>query len=325
MRREFTSISVFSMLVATAAGAVLCVQLAQLEPDLGFDLSGPLLWAVEVGIFGTAVYLWQTEVSLGGWALGITALVLMRLLLSLLAAGASGLVHREGAPPMGLQQLSALAPRMCAIFFSLMVCYPLRIFLPRRPRRAGRQGRRFAESAAAQPAPAASGDSVWSLMIVPRNDAGAASAAEAAQKSWRLGEAFPSAVAAEATVEIPLRAVFAQIPQHLLQEAARDIDDSSVVSIPLDVIQPQLREAEIVVTLAQIREWLPPGARKLLVESSDPDEEREPLPAGRQAGLKLPLELIVPQLPPGALALPPPSPPAWASTEEAELVVFATV
>jgi hypothetical protein len=38
----------------------------------------------------------------------------------------------------------------------------------------------------------------------------------------------------------------------------------------------------------------------------------------------LPLELVVPRLPPEVLALPEPTPPKWAQVEVAESVTFAT-
>jgi len=317
MRREFTGVSGFSMLVATVAGIVLCMQLAHFKTSLGVELSAPVLWAVEVGIFGTAVYLWQTEISLGGWTLGIAGLVLVRVVLTALAGMAFSATYGEGERGAGMQEMSALTPRMCSIFFSLMVCYPLRLLLPCRPRRARAQGRRFAESPAAQAAVPVSGDSVWSLVILPRHERGDTSAGDAAGGAWRAAESLPSAREVEGTIELPVRAVLAQMPQELVRDGVREIKDLHMISIPLEVVLPQLREARVVATVAQIRRWLAAGARKLLVEPPDLDEERE--------SVKLPLELIVPQLPREALALPAPSPPAWARVDEIEHIVFATV
>jgi hypothetical protein len=72
-----------------------------------------------------------------------------------------------------------------------------------------------------------------------------------------------------------------------------------------------------VVSLAQIRQWLPDRARKALAEQDDAIENSESVP--------LPLELIVPRLPAETLALPEPSPPTWAGMDQSERVVFAKV
>ena len=317
MRREFTGISMLSMLVAGMAGIVLCMQLAYLKPSLGLEISGRLLWVVEVGVFGTAVYLWQREISLEGWALGISGLVLVQMMLTVLAGMAFRAAYGEGDGVAGLQAMSAEAPRVCSVFFSLLVCYPLHVFLPRRRARVSAGTRRYANSPAAQPTVPAAGDSVWSLVIPPGNDSARASAPEAALGAPSSARSFVLADQSQGVIELSVRAVLGHVPQDLLANPAHEIKDSQTVPIPLGVILPQLREAQILASLAQIRSWLPTGARKLLVETFHLDEEQEVV--------KLPLDLIVAQLPPRTLALPPPSPPAWARADEIAEIAFAAV
>jgi len=121
----------------------------------------------------------------------------------------------------------------------------------------------------------------------------------------------------EGAIELPVRLVLAQMPPELVNEKAQRISDSQMMSVPLAAILPHLREARIAFSPAEIREWLPESAKRALEEGDDDAEETE--------SVILPLALIVPQLPQEALALPPPSPPAWANVDQSERVVFARV
>ena len=110
--------------------------------------------------------------------------------------------------------------------------------------------------------------------------------------------------------------MLSQVPQDLLTEGRVQDDDSRTVSIPLEVILPQLKEARILISLSSLQEWLPAGTLQTAVEAGKDAEA---------ALVQLPLEMIIPQLPPEALALPPPSLPAWAETAvETDSVSFAT-
>jgi len=316
MRREFTAISVSSMIIASVAGIVFCLQLATLKPSPGFQLSEPVLWAVEVAILGAAIYIWQTHISLPGWVLGIGGIVCARVMLSLGAATVTQLGQPATDLPTAMGQMSAFAPRMCAIFFSLMICYPLRVFLPSRPERATTDARRFAESPAVKSPVAVRGDSVSDLIIVAKGESDRGQTAEAQRRSARMLGVSSQQTEVDGTIELPAPTVLQLLPQELLRERLPQIKDSQMISVPLDVILPQLREAQILVSSAQIRSWLPPGLRKVLVDAPDANEE--------EPSVSLPLELIVPKLPADVLALPPPSPPAWAKVDETQEVVFAT-
>ena len=317
MRREFTAISAFSMVIALMAGVVLCMQIAHMKLTPGWEISPLAVWALEAVIFGTAVCAWRPGISLAGWVVGIVGLVLARLALSALAGLALGVMRGEVGEAAALQETSALAPRMCAVIFALMVCYPLRVFLPLRPVRASRGERRFADSPVAQPGVDASRRPDSEMVILAGRMQGREPGSEEARGAGRMTDVPRPRVELDGTVELRVRAVMNQMPQELLKEKARGIDDSQMMSIPLEAILPQLREGRIVFSPAQIREWLPAGARRAVVEVEERDQEA--------VSVTLPLELSVPQLPPEALALPAPSPPEWAKEDESDRVVFARI
>jgi len=114
-----------------------------------------------------------------------------------------------------------------------------------------------------------------------------------------------------------VRVVLAQLAPELVNERAQKIDESQMMSIPLGAVLPQLKEARVVFSAAQIYAWLPDFAKKAVTAPADDAVETE--------SVTLPLALIVPQLPSEALTLPAPSPPAWASAKQSEHVVFARV
>ncbi|MDH4179438.1 MAG: hypothetical protein OEV33_02930, partial [Armatimonadota bacterium] len=119
----------------------------------------------------------------------------------------------------------------------------------------------------------------------------------------------------EGVVQLPVQAVLAQLPAELMNERARKIDDSQMMKIPLGAVLRQLKEARVVFSAAQIYDWLPDSVKRAVTAPAGD--------AGETESVMLPLALIVQQLPSEALALPPPSPPAWASADQSEHVVFA--
>ncbi|MDH4179025.1 MAG: hypothetical protein OEV33_00825 [Armatimonadota bacterium] len=316
MPREFTAISALSMVIASVAGTVLCMQVANMEARLEWELSTPVLWGLEAAVFGTAVYAWCSRVSLGGWMLGIAGLSLVRLALTtgaaLVLAATRGDEHLFGP----IRDASAVAPRMCAFLFSLMVFYPLRTFLPVRRARAGRR-RTFSESAAVKSALGAVVGSDSDLVIWAGSEPRAGGGEKSARAATSMLDRAHRPVRMEGAIELPVRLVLAQMPPELVNERAEKISDSHMMSVPLEAILPQLKEARVAFSPAQIREWLPDSARRALTQGDADAEETE--------SVILPLAQIVPQLPQDALALPAPSPPAWANVGDTESVVFATV
>ena len=314
MRREFTAISALSMAIALAAGIVLCMQVANLKLQLGWGIPGSVVWTLEVAIFGTAVYAWRSAVSLVGWMVGIAGLELVRLAVTTGAAAVLVTGEEHEQLSSAILTTSGLAPRMCAVLFALMVFYPLRILLPRRSARAVRR-RRFSDSAAVKSAlgSAMAGDS--ELVIWAGSEARATIQERSTRAARNMLETTHRRMDLEGAVQLPVQAVLAQLPPELVNERAQKIDDSQMMAIPLGAVLTQLKEARVVSSAAQIYDWLPDSAKKAVtVPAGD---------AGEAESVTLPLALIVPQLPSEALALPPPSPPAWASADQSEHVVFA--
>ena len=319
MRKDFTAISAFSTMAAFTAGAVLCVQFSQTELQVGLTTSAPVLWAVEAVIFGTAVYVWRSKVSFFGWLLGIGAMLALRIALvsaaALIMMVTQGMDHTEAA----LQQAADFVPRTCAVVFSLMAFYPLRVFLPLKEGQSTRRGRAFAESAAVKSATAAAEGNRGLLIVTIKDRASGQEAVAPPPPPADPAQDILPRLSIEGEVEVPARAILALFPEELVTDRAMALGDSQSLRVLLNIIHPQLKEAQVVFSVGELRGMLPPAVRKALVPPDHSGHEVESTP------IALPLEVIVPQLPPEALELPPPSPPGWAEAEGIEKVVFATI
>jgi len=313
MRKEFTAISAFSTIIAFTAGAVLCMQISQLPLVVRAEISPAVLWGTEVAVFGTAVYVWRRRVTLPGWVVGIAALLAVRA--AVLSAAGLVLSIMRGVDNMSvaLAQTSTLVPRGCAVLFSLMVCYPLRYVLPQRS--ALRRKRTFGDSAAVASAEA---QSESGLLIVTVKDSKAKDAdAPALQQVAPRNDTAPvNSLALEGEVTLPASTVLALLPEAVVTDKAIGLAERETVVIPLAVLHAQLREAQIAFNLGEVQSWLPHSIQKALAASEGGADIANSL-------VILPLETIVPHLPPEALELPPPSPPAWANASTEETLVFA--
>lgn len=317
MRRELTAISVFSTAIAFSAGFVLCMQISQLNFQLGPEIPGPVLSAVEAAIFGTAIYAWQQRVTIIGWIMGIAGLALVRAAVTSAAAVTIALMQGAGDVATGLEETTELAPRACAVVFALMSAYPLRPLLPVRRQRI-RDRRSFAESAAVKSAEGDAGSADRGLLIVTVKDRNKERRRETEPPPPPEPAVPRPAVEIEGVVRLPLREVLTRMPAGVVSERGRAVDDTLTMEIPLEEVHPQLKEARVTFTVAELRQWLPPAGRKAVRAAAGADPEKE------SEQVELPLDLIVPQLPEGALALPEPSPPDWAKVEQGEPIVFAT-
>jgi hypothetical protein len=301
------------MAISFVAAVVLCLQITQAKAAPEWQISGLTVWAVSLAIFGTAIYAWRPGISLSGWILGILVLTFVSLSLTTSTAVVLAFMQGGGDFAAAMGRASTLAPRMCAAFFSLMVFYPLRLMLPvRKERRPDR--RRFAQSAAANET--GGGDGGPAVLLVGGDQAIPVWDMRKRPAAGRQSSDSLSSPELDGSVDIPLDALLAQIPRDLWGDSAEGYSASLPVPVPLEAIVPQLKEARVVMRLAALRELLPPGAMQDL---SDTEPDRE------DGLVLLPLELIVPQLPPEALELPPPSPPAWAKVDEDDSVLFATI
>ncbi len=321
IRQDFTAVSAFSAMAALAAGAVLCSQFSQSDLQPGMEASAPILWAVEAVIFGTAVFIWRSRVSFSGWLLGIAGLVVFRV--GIASAGGTLLLFtlETSNAQAALEQTVEFVPRACAVLFSLMAGYPLRVFLPVREFQSSRRGRGFADSAAVRSATAGGAEGDSGLLIVTVSKGGSADERAVMPPPREMTPGIVPQLSVEGEIELPLSSVLALLPEEVVTEKALAVGGSQSLRISLDVIHPQLREGQLLFTLAEIRGMLPQNVRKVLVQPGGSDAEVEDTP------VPLPLDVVVPQLPPEALELPPPSPPAWAEVEvkETDTIVFATI
>ena len=180
MRNDLTSISVFSMAISFVAAIVVCMQVGQTEALPGWNMPEAILWSLEVAIFGVAVLAWQPQVSLLGWVMGIGALSVLRSAVGLAAAVTLVVVQDVGHVLPVIDQMSQLAPRLCATLFALMVFYPLRVLLPVKPLESITDRKRFATSAAASAGERGSEEKGSGVMIMATSGAGKGSPVESA-------------------------------------------------------------------------------------------------------------------------------------------------
>jgi hypothetical protein len=308
MRRELTAVSALSMLISFVAAIALCIHLAQSRPAIAWEPSGRLLWVVEIAIFGTAVYLWRRGASLESWVLGIAGLMGVRYGLTSFCAVSLSQYQPGLDFSKGMTLVSTLSPRACAIFFSLMISYPLRAYLP-----LALLPRRVPEEAAATPEAPAENQSMW-LVANPEGPSKPAKPTPWAAEDWVAVPAVPGKFGG--SVEVPLRAVVSHIPEHLLTSEARQYPEELPIAIPLFLIGPQLKEARIHVRVDDLRDLLPP---QVLAATPPTGSEGEPVV------VSLALEDVIPALPAEVLELPPPSPPAWATYPDPDGVPSAAV
>jgi hypothetical protein len=312
MRKEFTAVSAFSAIIAFTAGIVLCMQVSHTEPPAGLEIARPVFWMVEIAVFGTAVFAWRTRATFIGWAIGIAAMEVMRVAL---ASGASlilAIVAETTNMAPALRETSQMMPRMCAAGFALMVCYPFRILLPLRDHQ--RRRRAFKDS------PAAKDPELELVIVTARERAANAGAAPKAEVKFQTAPGILSSVPMfDGEIELSLSTMLALMPENLVTDRALALSDGGTMAIPLEAVLPQLKEAQIVFSVSELREWIPLTVRKVLLQPAESDIETE------NGLVSAPLNLIVPQVPAEALQLPPPSPPAWAKIDSEEHVVFATV
>ncbi len=315
MRKGITAISAFSMTIAFMAGAVLCMQVTNLQPLPDLDVSGTLLRALEVAIFGTAVCIWRPSASVLGWVLGVAALLLTRSALTAAAGFGLAIAHEGADLAEEIQRASALGPRFAAVLFSLMVDYPLRAFLPSKEIRPARNERRSSATPSVVPATRSQGNGDDGLLIVTVKDRPGSAEPLSRPESVASRPALASIPQAAGPIEVPATALLAELPREMVTDKARRLCDSEQIALPGDKVLPQLREAQVVFSISEIIELLPPRAQKAVSDRPDLSEEC----------VSIPLELIVPQLPLETFALPPASPPEWADVAQTDGVVFATV
>jgi hypothetical protein len=312
MRRDFTAISGFSMAISFVAAVVLCLQIAQMKSAPEWQIAGATVWIVQLAIFGTAVYAWRSGISFSGWILGILVLIFVSLSLTTTTALTLAFIQGTDDFSSAFNRTGSMGPRVCAAIFALMVFYPLRVLLPIRKARPVRKRFKPGETEVetqkdGDPALLLVGGDQTIPVWDARNRGGGGGGAPLTSVS---------SLALDGTIDLPLSAVMAQVPRELWGDAVDEYSPSHPVSIPIEVVGPQLKEARIVVRWPDLCEWLPPGAGRVDVELGHGEQEELVL---------LPLEFVVPQLPHEVFELPEATLPAWAEGDEDGSVLFATI
>jgi hypothetical protein len=317
MQRQLSPVGLFTALISFTAGTLICMQLQQAELVPGWKAPAPLLWTLEAAIFAMIVYGWRPSIDAGSWALTVVGFLAVRNLIGV-AGGLAVSVSGGGAAGEAIRSaLGDLPTRACAVVFSIMVIYPLRAVLPSRARLARARLREgSAEEAAARRGEPGSG-----LLLLmegegrgkPEKREAAASAPEGAGGAFAVPEL-------EGGIVVPLGALLPQLPQQAKAETrAQGLDPDLAVEVPFRLILPQLREARLQLSASELAELLPSGGAW--------SGFREYLRAPGGPAFTLPLQIVIPQLPPEALELPPLAVPGWAKLEEGEKeeLLFAVV
>ncbi len=307
MRRQVSIISVFSMLVSFGAAVVLCLQTPSLPVPPTWPINGFTQGGLELALFGVALLVGRRRLSLTGWFVGIFTLVAVRLLISASASYALAGFQSGHALALATERMGEFAPRAAAAVFSLMVTYPLRAFLPGAADRA--QGADSAETEGRT-------SSDRALWVMKGDESLQVGGREEKPSPSPTVMTFASPEQYRGSIELPLRVLLAEIPARWLAPGSARYTESEAVSVPLALIVPQLRDAQVYLTFDELRQILPPHVLNL-AENADSE--------GESTVVLLPLEEVVSQLPPSVLELPPSSPPAWAELPDPESVVFATV
>jgi hypothetical protein len=328
MRKDIGTTSLLAILVLLAAGILLSVQ-AQRAGEAPWHIAAWLLWTLELALYAVALFVWQPNLAWHGLALGLIAMLALRHLTASGAAVAGSLM--PGAPTLRIALVHSFDdfyPRIISIGFSLLMMYPLRLLLPARA----------SASAVVPPAPSWADWQPTATTAAPTKDE-----AELTRTLGRLGTIVlmggQSPTSGELALEVmkhgPITSVaaarhyegsvtvtLAEVLDHLPIEAGADTVREKLaplaVKLPLDLIVPQLKEGQVLLSPAQLATYLPEEAVTLIAGLR--------MPSPKEAMIALPLRAILPQLPPEVLALPVADPPPWATAvDKAERLPFAGV
>lgn len=313
MRKGFSAIGAVSVVISFMAAVVLCMQSAQIKTLSDWQPPGFILWPAEIALFGTAVLIWRRSASLAGWVIGVIALALLRVALSMTCAFALVKTRPSLGFSLALDQMTACEPRFAAALFSLMIFYPIRVLLPPLLSRRGK---------AVPPASGIETHGSASLWLVRGDEklqvtlANGNGKKDGPAKTKQDVVTFTGPPQIDGVIKLPLRAILPRIPQDCLVGGEARYDPARLVPIPLSLIVPQLKEAQILIPLEAMCSLLPSN---LLTIPEDTGLDGEPL------FVSLALEDVIPELPGEVLELPAPSLPAWAELPDPENVVFAKV
>jgi hypothetical protein len=299
MNRQVGATTILATLLLLVGAVLLSSQWPTTEAGAR-ALASPVYLVAEIALYLVFLVILDRGLSAAGYALGAFGALGIRLAIGFAAAAEE---YFRGGGPYDAHLYPAIfsLPRVVlAVTTAVAILMLLRECLPQ-------SGKTAAKAAKPKQAPkfafeveAASGlsDRRPSKVIIVDQTVGAAQrpTVAAAPEPERTFEGF---------VELPLGVLLRDAPKPIQLAEGRE---STLVRIPLGLIGPQLAEGRVALTAGWLKEVSPEGA----LDISQADAETE---------VTLPLDEVVGALPPGALDLGPPSPPAWLreldETEEA--------
>jgi hypothetical protein len=310
MNRQVGATTVLAALLLMI-GAVLLITQWPTHHARAMALSSPLFLVAELGVYLLLLVVLDRGLTALGYALGAVGALGMRIGLGFAAAGVNYL--RSGGPYDAhlYPSIFSVAQVAVAAVTAGTVLTLLRDLLPQRRRPAPAARSQQAPGAARPGKPELASRLAFEVKPPPRpRSTPAARAADgpAPEREPTLARVAEPVRVFEGELELPLSALLRDAPEPL--RSAQGCENVKV-RLPLSLIGPQLAAARVAVTVGALCELAPEGT--LDISNLDPAAE-----------IVLPLEAIVPALPPDTLDLGPPSPPGWLVSLETEETLFCS-
>jgi len=273
MRKQVDATGVVTVVLLGVAAVLLCAQLTRLPALFAMDQGQALV--LELLLYAFALALSKSDCTPRGYLIGVGAMFLFRLLIT--AGTMAWLAGQTGAPVVkaGAQVWTSAPARLAAVVFALLMSYPLAGLLPERPRRRRQPlpalvRQELLLSAAAAPRevelPSVEDEEPAGFGYVPhltqrtvRPIEGKVQVpAEAISSQLPASLLLPGGPSYQGEVEVPLALVMPGLQEGEVKLALPDLvpylpaglvredldlftaDDAPTVSLPLEVVVPQL-------------------------------------------------------------------------------------
>ena len=326
MRNEFGATRALIVVAVLVCAILMVAHLHEQVVSNTLPFPSFLLWPVELITYALAVLVWVGRWTARSLLIGVTGMVASRLAICLGAAQLSQLSGR--AVGHGGDLWAVANDGICwivAIVFAMLLWHSLRFLLstqaPHRHRRALVTRPLSAKATVAREAK-------------PDEDAILTSASQSSRQEELIpvatsqGESLAAVglplevVPLEGEVRLPAGIILSQLPADHLSPRASAMEDRPI-TVPLRLLSAGLREGEITVTFHHL---LSPGdpdglGAALAPALSDPANWSD-----EDVRIRLPLDLVVSQVPADTWVLPECQPPTWlqiTEDEHAEQFAFA--
>jgi len=318
MQKQFTLTGIVTLLAVLGAGILLTVSLQKAAADNTLVLPSWMLWSGEICLYLAALLIWAPNLRTLSLAIGLVAMLALRLLIGVGSALVYSLVvdgSKSAYALIGIF-LAGVFPRSCSALFALMAFYPLRVVLPRKgsnlPEHTGKKA--AAQDFVFAASLGRSGSFQYGMLSPAAKSDGVSHGAGMIPLAASRPTYLPDNLK-EHKLSLPLAAISLQLPGGFLRPEIleRAANDSLEIEFPLALIAPQLKEAHIQLTPNDLLPLLPKGWVAPNFEGSDDK-------------ITLPLSAIIPQVPEELFKLPEVTPPAWIKAlDEEDKVLFAQV